>query len=91
MNCYDNFNPRCSSKEAAEVAKHIPLTALQAAYDSYKVGYLNSLNEKYINDRSSLECIGLCSVYTLGFLSGCRAMKERSRKRNDIQTKRNRA
>lgn len=80
MDCYENFKPRCSSKEAAEVAKYIPLTALQAAYDSYKTGYLNSLSKKYISDG---ECNGLCSVYTLGFLSGCRAMRERRKLNND--------
>lgn len=83
MNCYDNFKPRCTVDEVLKVYGEIPIPAAQAAYTCYKAV---CRDKQIIPDFS-----GLCTVYTLGFLSGCREMKERSRKRDDIQTKRNRA
>lgn len=76
MDCYENFKSRCSFSEVKKVYGQMPYETLMEAYDIYK---------KVSKERCEKpDFAGICALYIMGFLSGCRAMKERRKiKKND--------
>ncbi len=75
MDHYENFKPKCTMEEVKKIKDEIPYGSLCAVYDCYKEVCENKLLEPDFN--------GICAVFTLGFLSGFRACKERRKKHSD--------
>ena len=70
-----NFEPRCTEQEATKIAQLITIDVDKAAYDCYCYAFKN---EK-ITDTDFKIHSALDAVYMMGFLSGCRAIRERQR------------
>lgn len=69
MDCYENFKCRCSFSKVKKVYGQMPYETLMEAYDIYK---------KVSKERcENPDFAGVCALYIMGFLSGCRAIKER--------------
>lgn len=70
MNPLENFRPRCTAEEAAQVGKYLPCDLV--LFNVYESGYRNAGKEQ--PQRWKQFC-GLQTVYAFGFLSGCRAIR----------------
>lgn len=76
MDLYENFKTRGESKEAIEIFKHATIDIMQDSYDCYCEAYKACKEDSsYIWKQHS----ALSAVYLLGFISGARAIRERSR------------
>lgn len=69
MDCYENFKSRCSFSEVKKVYGQMPYETLMEAYNIYKKVRKERCEKPDFNS--------VCALYIMGFLSGCRAMKER--------------
>lgn len=76
MDLYENFKARCDNGEAIELASQSTIGTIIDAQNCYTKAMEAKKSEK---DRQWAHLTSLSSVYVLGFISGARAVRERSR------------
>lgn len=81
MEPYENFKPRYSIEESDQIAGQLTPEIGMIARKCYIETY-NNQNLKHKNDILWNQCCAFASVYTMGFLSGARAVRERKSKKS---------
>ena len=76
MNPDINFAPRITSDEAVHISAQLTAAQWRAIEDAYMRQY----KQCDLNDPRWKTIMGLTAVYTLGFVSGARYVRERKRK-----------
>lgn len=75
MNIFENFKTRCTESEVKRLLGQAPLDVMQDVYSCYNNLYDNCEGQDFIWKKYS----AATGVYMFGFLSGCRAIRERKR------------
>ena len=71
-----NFDIKCSIEEAVNIAEHITVNIPMAAAACYS-GVFNKTKPE--NDKRWKHYRALSTVYMLGYISGCRAVREKQK------------
>ncbi len=80
MNCFENFKSRCTNDEVKKLLGQVPLEVLYETYDLYNKSFEECKGDFVWKKHSAA-----ASVYMLGFISGCRAIKERKRSIKNVR------
>lgn len=80
MNSLENVKSRCTNDEVKKLLEQVPLEVLYDVYDLY-----NKTFEECEGDFTWKKYSAAASVYMLGFISGCRAIKERKRSIKNVR------
>lgn len=80
MDSLENFKSRCTKDEAKKLVGQTPLEVMYDIYDLYNETY-----EKTAGDPIWKKHSANAVVYMLGFISGCRAIKERKRSIKNVR------
>lgn len=75
MEYSENFDARCGIKEAVLLSEYLTVDVSMLATDCYTNAFYNAKGETLWKQHK-----GVGAVYMLGFISGCRAIRERQRK-----------
>lgn len=74
MEYSENFDARCGIKEAVHLSDYLTVDVSMLATDCYANAFYNAKGETLRKQHR-----GLDAVYMLGFISGCRAIRERQK------------
>lgn len=80
MNSLENFKSRCTNDEVKKLLGQVPLEVLYDVYNLY-----NKTFEECEGDVAWKKYSTAASIYMLGFISGCRAIKERKRSIKNVR------
>mgnify|MGYP006992793164 CR=1 FL=1 len=74
MEYSENLHTRCNIEEAVRISDHLTFDVSMLAVDCYTDAFYSVKGETFWKQRK-----GLDAVYMLGFISGCRAIRERQK------------
>lgn len=74
MEYSENFGARCNIEEAVRISDYLTVDVSMFAVDCYTNAFYNAKGETLWKQHR-----GLDAVYMLGFISGCRAIREKQK------------
>lgn len=74
MGYSENFDVRCDIKDAVHLSEHLTVDVSMIVADCYTDAFYNAKGETLWKQYR-----GLDAVYMIGFISGCRAIRERQK------------